>query len=855
MRLTWLNLIWVLGLLLALSTPATAAPGYTYESIRVDSNGSFEILNTRQAAINNVGQVAYGSIEQRGFSTGIFRVYLKNSGQPAVEIWEGMQTQAETGQFIQPTSPIGINDDGVIAIPFLWNEYDQNGTFVSQESGYGLYREGQGLIRELRNNGLNSSSGEVNRALQMAGYRFLGLNTSSAIVTDGISTQSSISLLPSNRVAVNESSTVAYSAISTANNRVIVYGNPPNVLQAVSIGDANALGYTSFGLTPGLNDNGWMSFATANDNFNGNPNPRVMKISPSGDVFILAEANSSPFVNFFQARSGAGVPGVSINNLNRVSFVGQTADGSHLWIGDASGDEARLVAGNEVDFTDGTRFNNSNGFSNDVTNHGATSLNDRGEILLGVLGIHLDANGNQLASSVRALFIARPATGLEPGDPILPNPGDALPGPSGGFRFERRCPNGCAVVAPGNRVIRPRIFYDPPIAIGYDYSIDTNSIGGFESALVPTALPNGDADFTVIVNGQSAPLTAGQVFNFSDLTSEPVRTFRIADIDTAEALDPDDATVFVTGLVFSEDAAQNLTFTMVPVVEDTDDVDNDGIGDSFDNCPSIPNIDQLDTDGDGVGNACDNCLETSNPDQADTDQDGTGDVCEVVISDRDGDGVEDGLDNCPDSSNTNQEDNDGDGVGNVCDICVDAFNPDQLDTDNNGIGDACEIATPDADGDGVEDALDNCPNTPNADQADTDGDGVGDACDNCANDANADQADDDNNGIGNVCELIPQPELAVVDLVQVSRRRVGRTLFEYVYQARIQNSGGDAEQSTAILTSSASSTQIVDGTLSFPAITAGATITTSDTITIRQNRRMVFNPNDLQWSFSIGNTN
>jgi hypothetical protein len=37
------------------------------------------------------------------------------------------------------------------------------------------------------------------------------------------------------------------------------------------------------------------------------------------------------------------------------------------------------------------------------------------------------------------------------------------------------------------------------------------------------------------------------------------------------------------------------------------DFDNDGIDDSEDNCPEIPNANQMDIDGDGKGDVCDPC--------------------------------------------------------------------------------------------------------------------------------------------------------------------------------------------------------------------------------------------------------
>lgn len=76
------------------------------------------------------------------------------------------------------------------------------------------------------------------------------------------------------------------------------------------------------------------------------------------------------------------------------------------------------------------------------------------------------------------------------------------------------------------------------------------------------------------------------------------------------------------------------------------DFDGDGIPDSVDNCPTVPNPDQTDTDGDGIGDCCD-------PDAPDAD---------------------------------------GDGVADACDNCPTTYNPDQADSNGNGIGDACELS-------------------------------------------------------------------------------------------------------------------------------------------------------------------
>ncbi|MCB9675359.1 MAG: thrombospondin type 3 repeat-containing protein [Alphaproteobacteria bacterium] len=159
---------------------------------------------------------------------------------------------------------------------------------------------------------------------------------------------------------------------------------------------------------------------------------------------------------------------------------------------------------------------------------------------------------------------------------------------------------------------------------------------------------------------------------------------------------------------------------------DTDDADEDRVGDNCDNCVITPNADQMDQDLDGVGDACDNCVLFSNSTQVDTDQDLVGDVCDV----------------CPFLSNPDQTDTDGDGVGDACDNCPFIAN-DQVDADGDGFGDACdycpeeaEVPNPpsnlDGDGDGVGDQCDNCPATFNPGQEDEDEDGLGDPCDNLA---------------------------------------------------------------------------------------------------------------------------
>ena len=63
----------------------------------------------------------------------------------------------------------------------------------------------------------------------------------------------------------------------------------------------------------------------------------------------------------------------------------------------------------------------------------------------------------------------------------------------------------------------------------------------------------------------------------------------------------------------------------------TNDADIDGITDSEDNCPTVPNPDQADSDGDGIGDVCDNCPTVFNPMQEDSNWNGIGDACDPFL--------------------------------------------------------------------------------------------------------------------------------------------------------------------------------------------------------------------------------
>ncbi|MEW8506888.1 MAG: LamG-like jellyroll fold domain-containing protein [Candidatus Thiodiazotropha sp.] len=94
--------------------------------------------------------------------------------------------------------------------------------------------------------------------------------------------------------------------------------------------------------------------------------------------------------------------------------------------------------------------------------------------------------------------------------------------------------------------------------------------------------------------------------------------------------------------------------------------------------------------------------------------------------------------------------------------------------------------------------------------------------------------------------LSAQAALEVTGYELVNKTRAGRFNYDYTYRVILSNTDGtNVDNVLVMVTSDSPRTQIIDSEVTLPTIGAGETLTTEDTITIRQNRRYPFDPESL----------
>jgi hypothetical protein len=92
----------------------------------------------------------------------------------------------------------------------------------------------------------------------------------------------------------------------------------------------------------------------------------------------------------------------------------------------------------------------------------------------------------------------------------------------------------------------------------------------------------------------------------------------------------------------------------------------------------------------------------------------------------------------------------------------------------------------------------------------------------------------------------------ITNLQLVNQRRISRFVIEATYRADARSAGGAFRNVTAIVSSTNPATTIVDNSLMFPDIADGATVTSTDTFTIRHDLSTPFQNNFL--SFQVNAT-
>jgi hypothetical protein len=93
-------------------------------------------------------------------------------------------------------------------------------------------------------------------------------------------------------------------------------------------------------------------------------------------------------------------------------------------------------------------------------------------------------------------------------------------------------------------------------------------------------------------------------------------------------------------------------------------------------------------------------------------------------------------------------------------------------------------------------------------------------------------------------------DLVVVDYQFVSSARAGRTAYDYTYAITVRNPAQALSNVVATASSVASNVQIVERIVALGDLGAGAIVRGTDTFVFRLDRRYVFDPASIVWTFT-----
>jgi hypothetical protein len=88
---------------------------------------------------------------------------------------------------------------------------------------------------------------------------------------------------------------------------------------------------------------------------------------------------------------------------------------------------------------------------------------------------------------------------------------------------------------------------------------------------------------------------------------------------------------------------------------------------------------------------------------------------------------------------------------------------------------------------------------------------------------------------------------SVIGLTKVSETRVNRTTFDYVFKVTVQNGSQTLSNVTATVVGTGPGTTVIDGNAALGDMGASASATSTDTITLRQDRTLIFELALLSW--------